>query len=700
MLMTIIFFSAFACEHKSETKTISNRLAKASSPYLREHSDNPVDWYEWSEEALEKAKQEDKPIIISIGYASCHWCHVMEEESFMDTAVARMMNENFVSIKIDREERPDIDQIYITASRLINGNAGWPLNAIALPDAKPFYAGTYFTKEQWLTLLTQIIKSYQEETNTLVKQAEAITHGILTDEMIRPSLSDSKNGVQEVYKKIFSGWESKLDFNNGGLSGAPKFPMPMVWEFLLQDFYHTNNKKALEIVTTTLNEMAKGGIYDHLGGGFARYSTDDEWKVPHFEKMLYDNGQLVSLYAHAFEVTKDSTYYDIVRETLDFIETEMTSPNGGFYSSLNADSGGEEGTFYVWAKSEIENILDQETSSIFIDYYNITEQGNWENNKNVLYRRNSLEEIATKHKVTKDQIQSELSRARMQLTGVRNKREHPSLDDKILTSWNALMLSGYLDAYWAFGNPEYLKAAIANAQFLKSNMVREGGQLWRSYSNNRASIDAFLDDYALLANAFINMYQATFDSEWLMTARSVADYAVLHFKDESTGFFYYTSAASQLIVRKMEVADRVMPSSNSVMAEVLFKLGQYYSEDSYQAMSNKMISHVSNDINMNGPYYANWAGLLGKNNFQNYEVAIMGEAASDKSRELMQHYLPDVLLMGGTSEHLPLLENKYVAGKTIIYVCRDKVCKLPVTEVDQAMEQLDNRLTSPYKIEQ
>ncbi len=688
LLMTIIFFTAIACQQKAETKAISNRLAKASSPYLREHSDNPVDWYEWSEEALEKAKLEDKPIIISIGYASCHWCHVMEEETFMDTVVARMMNENFVSIKIDREERPDIDQIYITASQLINGNAGWPLNAIALPDTKPFYAGTYFTKEQWLTLLSQIVNVYHEEANSLVKQAEAITHGILTDEMIMPSVSDSKNEIQGAYEKIFSGWESKLDFQYGGLSEAPKFPMPVAWEFLLQNFYHTHNKKALDIVTTTLDEMAKGGIYDPLDGGFARYSTDDQWKVPHFEKMLYDNGQLISLYAHAFQVTKDSTYYDVVKETLDFIKTEMTSPGDGFYSSLNADSEGEEGTFYVWTKSEIESILDQKASGIFIDFYNITEEGNWENNKNVLYKKNSLDEIATKHKITKEQIQHELSRARMQLAEVRKKREKPSLDDKILTSWNALMLSGYLDAYWAFGNPEYLKAATANGEFLKINMVREGGQLWRSYSNNRASIDAFLDDYALLANAFIHLYQATFDMEWLKQARSIANYAVLHFKDESTGFFYYTSDASNLIVRKMEIADHVMPSSNSVMAEVLFKLGQYYSDEFYLKTSNNMIQHVSPEMVENGPYRAHWASLLGTMNFRQYEIAIMGDSAHAISKELMKNYLPNVLLMGGTTENLPLLENKYVADKNIIYVCHDKVCKLPVTEVEMALKQM------------
>ena len=686
VLATFVFTLA-ACQ-KSESKKYSNRLVSASSPYLREHADNPVDWYEWGSEALDKAAQEDKPVIISIGYAACHWCHVMEEESFMDTTVARLMNENFIAIKIDREERPDIDQVYITAAQLISGNAGWPLNAFALPDGKPFYAGTYFTKDQWIRLLTQVATAYRDDNLNLVKQANAITRGILENEVIKPTVENPKLLNDDAYKDIVNNWEPSLDYQLGGLSGAPKFPMPVVWEFLLQNYYHTQNSKALEAVTVTLDKMARGGIYDHLAGGFARYSTNAEWTVPHFEKMLYDNGQLVSLYAHAYQVTMNPRYAKVVKETLDFMDKEMKSSEGGFYSSLNADSEGEEGTFYVWTKEEIESILDKKAFNIFADYYSITAKGNWENKKNILYHSDSLEEVANRHQVTVSDLEKILMAAREQLLIVRNKRIHPSLDDKILTSWNALMLSAYVDAYWALEEPVYLDVAINNAKFLKENMLKEDGKLWRSYANGKPSIDAFLDDYALLANASIKLYQATFDMQWLSLARSVTDYAILHFQDEATGFFYYTSNSSQLIARKMEVADQVIPSSNSVMAEVLFKLGEYYSDDRYLTMSNRMLNQVTEEIGKEGLYYANWARLLGMHYFQPYEVAIMGDASLDKAKSLMTHYLPNVLLMGGTSENLPLLENKSVEGKTIIYVCRDKVCKLPVTEVDRALAQI------------
>jgi len=685
------FLFLFSCDRKTDSNEFANRLSGASSPYLREHSDNPVDWHEWGSDALEKARREDKPIIISIGYASCHWCHVMEEESFMDTAVARIMNENFVSIKIDREERPDIDQIYITAAQLITGNAGWPLNAFALPNGKPFYAGTYFTKDQWINLMNQIVIAYRDDNNNLVKQADAITLGILQNDIIKPVSDNNASENSANYKNIFTAMESSLDFSSGGLKGAPKFPMPVVWEFFLQDYYHTKNPRALDAVKITLDKMAKGGIYDHLGGGFSRYSTDVTWQVPHFEKMLYDNGQLVSLYAHAWKITGNHVYADVVHETLKFISKEMTSAEGGFYSSLNADSEGDEGTFYVWTKSEIENTLDKKSADIFIEYYNISEAGNWEDKKNVLHVTGSLEEFARKYNVTPPVLEKTLDDSKGILLAARNKRIHPSLDDKILTSWNALMLGGYVDAYWAFGNPEYLEAAIKNARFIKNTMIRKDGQLRRSYSNGKAFIDAFLDDYALLANAYIKLYQATFDMDWLNQARSLADYAILHFKDEQSGFFWYTSDASRLIVRKMEISDQVIPSSSSGIADVLYQLGHYFEDDTYLKMCEAMFDHIANDILQNGPYYANWARLLSRSNFQSFEVAIMGDEHHEKSQALMKNYLPDVLLMGGNTENLPLLEYKYVAGKTIIYVCRNRVCKQPVTEIDQALDQLSIR---------
>ena len=387
VVLTTLVFMLTKCGLRRESnddKEHLNRLSKASSPYLKEHADNPVDWYEWGEEALLKAKNEDKPLIISVGYASCHWCHVMERESFMDTSVARVMNENFVSIKVDREERPDIDQIYMNAAQLISGNGGWPLNAFTLPDGKPFYVATYFPKEQWIKVLGQLSTAFRKDHDKIVQRAEALTKGVQTDEVMITPEDHQRKFTKETYRDIFNKWQSDFDYASGGLTGSPKFPMPAVWEFMMQEYYLTGNKKALEIVITTIDEMTLGGIYDQLGGGFSRYATDATWKVPHFEKMLYDNGQLISLYAHAYQQTKDSSYAKTIHETLDFIKREMTSPEGGFYSSLNADSEGEEGKFYRWTKEEIENILDKKTAGLFVDYYQVSDSGNWEMHKNIL----------------------------------------------------------------------------------------------------------------------------------------------------------------------------------------------------------------------------------------------------------------------------------------------------------------------------
>ena len=613
----------------------------------------------------------------------------MERESFMDTTVARFMNENFVSIKVDREERPDVDQIYINAAQLISGSAGWPLNAFALPDGKPFYAATYFPKDQWLKILNQIVKAYKEDTDNVLKQAEALTKGIQDYDLITPVVENQNKIDKGNYKNIFASWQSQLDYESGGLAGAPKFPMPVVWEYVLQNHYLTGSEKSIEAVTTTLNAMSDGGLYDHLGGGFSRYSTDVDWKVPHFEKMLYDNGQLVSLYAHTYQQTKDSKYREVIEESLGFVKRELTSAEGGFYSSINADSEDEEGKFYVWTKTEIEKLLDKKTFNLFVDYYNITDSGNWEDQNNILYRNSANDDIVRKDSVTAAQIDEVLKRAKQILLKERDKRIHPSLDDKILTSWNALMLKGYVDAYLATGKPKYLEIALKNARFLEKNMIHKEGQLWRSYKDGKASIDAFLDDYALLAKAYIHLYEATFDIHWLAQSHIIATYAILHFQNKQNGLFYYTSDESEsLIARKMELNDNVIPSSNSIMADVLYRLGTYYDKDSYREMSKTMLNQVITDMIKNGPYFANWASLMGMIAYEPYEVAIMGKGAIEKAIQMQRNYLPNVMFMGGTEENLPLLENKYVKDEIIIYVCRNKVCKLPVKDVDKALNQL------------
>jgi len=689
LLVVFAFVTLSSCNRKTENRNGLNRLSGAGSPYLREHADNPVDWYEWGPEALEKAKRENKPLIISIGYASCHWCHMMEKESFMDTAVARIMNENFISIKIDREERPDIDQIYLQAAQLVSGNSGWPLNAFALPDGKPFYAATYFPREQWIQLLQQVIKAYRQDIENVVRQAESLTKGIQTLDLVLLPSDSTRRYDQSTYQNIFSSWKSSFDAKHGGLTGAPKFPMPVVWEYLLQNHYLTGNPDALEITTHTLDEMSNGGIFDHLGGGFARYSTDALWRVPHFEKMLYDNGQLVSLYAHAYQVTRNPVYAEVISKTLDFVKGEMTSPDGGFYSSLNADSEGEEGKFYVWTKDEIQRIVEPKAADLLIGFYQVTDSGNWENGKNVLHRKVTKEEFARQKGITLSESNTLLAAGEAKLLAARNTRVRPSLDDKILLSWNALMMRGYIDAYFALGTSEYLQAAITNAQFIKKNMMRDGGQLWRNYKDGKANIDAFLDDYALLARAFIQLYQATYDVHWLKEAKSVTEYTIAHFYDKTSGLFFYTSDASEsLIARKMELPDYVLPSSNSVLAEVLYLLGEYYSEDSYIQMSKSMLNQVTKDMTTVGPYYANWASLMGVISYRPFEVAIMGKDAMAKSKEMQAHYLPTSLFMGGEKEDLPLLENKYIEGRTIIYVCRNKTCKQPEEDVVSALKQM------------
>ena len=666
-----------------------NRLAEATSPYLREHADNPVEWYEWGPEALERARRENKPLLISIGYASCHWCHVMEEESFMDTAVARMMNDNFISIKIDREQRPDIDQIYLDAAQLISGSAGWPLNAFALPDGKPFYAATYFPRDQWMMLLKQISDAYRTEKNLLLEQAEALTKGISSQNVITPAGDSLLAFDKQIYKEIFPSWESALDLVHGGQKGAPKFPMPVIWEFLFQYHHLTGDQNALHAATTTLDRMAAGGIYDQLGGGFARYATDNEWKEPHFEKMLYDNAQLVSLYAHAYQVTKNPVYKNVVDETLSFVAREMTNEDGAFYSSINADSEGEEGKYYTWSKQEFDDILGN-TSALISKYYQVTEAGDYSEGKNILHRSLHPEAFAEQKGREESEWNKILSEGRRKLLDARRNRVRPSTDDKILAAWNALMLQGYLDAYVATSTPEYLKMALQNARFIKANLLNKSGALWRSYSGGKAGIEAFLDDYAFTALAFVRLYEVTFDMHWLATARLLADYVIEHFDDPGNGMFYYTSDLSDsLVVRAKQISDNVMPSSNSAMAEVLLLLGEYYQHKPYAARSQRMINQIMHDsMRSKDPFYANWARVAGVNIYRPFQVAIVGPEAVKRSIELQRYYNPLAIYLGGEEEALPLLENKVVEGKTIIYVCRDQICKLPVQEVDKALEQL------------
>ena len=667
-----------------------NRLSLASSPYLRQHADNPVDWYEWGEEALAIAKKENKPLIISIGYAACHWCHVMAHESFSDEEIAGFMNSHFVCIKVDREERPDIDRIYMEAAQLLSGRGGWPLNAFALPDGRPFYAATYFPPDNWVDALHQLSHLFQDEYPRILQAAKSLTEGIQANPL--HGISDSKPFLPDEYFASYENQINTIDFEFGGYTGAPKFMMPTGLEFLLQYHYQTGDQKALDAVTITLDAMAKGGIYDQIGGGFSRYSTDQFWKVPHFEKMLYDNAQLISLYSHAFQLTSNQLYAEIVEQTIAFSERELRHVEGGFFASIDADSEHEEGKFYVWTKQEIESILGAETAEIVLRFYQVSAYGNWESGKNILHYKDNKTKFARENGMSVSELNAILHKANKLLLEYRNLRIRPTTDDKILTSWNALMISGYINAYKALGNEQHLKGAISTAQFLETNMIKDGGLLYRVYKDGKVSTEAFLDDYALLADAYICLYEVTFDLHWLELSQLLTAHVWNHFADAENYLFFYTSdQAESLIARKYEISDNVIPASNSVFAHVLFKLGILLEKADFTHMANEMVFKMRHVIVQQGAYYANWAMLLGKMVYPSYEAAILGENAIQVNLEMQEKYLPTVVFAGGISENLPLLQNRLVENKTVVYVCQNKTCNSPVFSAMDALELMKNR---------
>lgn len=633
---------------------------------------------------MAKAKQENKPIIISIGYAACHWCHVMEEESFMDTAVANYMNTHFVAIKVDREERPDLDRIYMNAAQLINGNGGWPLNAFALPNGKPFYAGTYFTTKQWLGTLKNIHQAYIGDKARLIDQSEKLTQEIMTLQTAITKPDTITQQQTQRYNTVANQLITQVDPVEGGFKGAPKFPLPGRWEFLLQHAYLTNDQEALNATTHTLDKLARGGIYDHLGGGFYRYATDAQWHVPHFEKMLYDNAQLVSLYAHAYQYTGNPTYRNVLLETLAFVKRELTSPDGGFYSSINADSEGEEGRFYVWRYDELTQVLSKPERDAFANAYAITPAGNWEAGKNIVYQTGSAPNTGP----TADLLKS----ARQKLFASRAKRVRPSLDDKILTAWNALMLKAYVDAYRALGNPDYLNEAIRNARFLEKQMIGKDYQLLRSFRNGGVSIDGFLDDYAYTADALLYLYQSTFDKHWLDLSRALTEAVNQQFYDAASGLYTINSAKKEnVLVNSIPLADEVMPSANAVMVLTQYRLGKLLYNEALTDKAEAMLHRVMGTIEETPADHTSWAGLLGLTQYGTYEVAILGSQALTLNRQMQQFYLPNALFAGGETENIPLLTGKLTPGQTRIYVCKNKVCKLPTTGVAEAIKQMSEK---------
>jgi len=665
-----------------------NHLANSTSPYLLQHANNPVNWYPWGAEALKKAKDENKLIIVSIGYSACHWCHVMEHESFEDESVAAVMNQYFVCIKVDREERPDIDQVYMSAVQLMSGRGGWPLNCICLPDQRPIYGGTYFRKNDWASLLFNLADFYLQKPAEADEYAVRLTEGIRKYETI-DFIKEQQEYTKDDLQLIVDNWKRYFDKDEGGMGSSPKFPMPNNWQFLLRYAYLMNDSDIAQMVTLTLKKMAYGGIYDHIGGGFARYSVDNRWHVPHFEKMLYDNAQLISLYAEAFTWKNNQLYKQIVDEIIIFTLRELTSPEGGFYSALDADSEGVEGKFYTFTKAEIEEILGNDTE-LFCIYYNVTDNGNWEEEQvNVLFKKEKDLNLANKLGLPLEELTTTIEASRKKMFGARAVRIRPGLDNKILASWNGLMLKGLCDAYRAFNKLEYLDTALKNAVFIWDNMIDNEGRISRIYKGENNDNIAFLDDYANMADALIALYEVTFDESWLNKAQILADYAIVHYYDEGQGLFYFTGDEDeQLIARKSEVMDGVIPSSNSVMAHNLKKLGLLFDDAEYLDISAQLLRNVIPHMAKYGSAYSNWAMLLLEEVFGTYEIAITGEENEGLRTAIENNYIPNKIILGGKKGSLPLLQDKFGEG-TQIFICKDKTCGLPVYNITDALKQIN-----------
>ncbi len=692
ILLTVVFINCNGQKKQAvDHHKFTNNLIKETSPYLLQHAHNPVNWYAWNDETLALAKKENKLILISIGYAACHWCHVMEHESFENEEVAKMMNTNYICIKVDREERPDIDQVYMNAVQLMTGRGGWPLNAVALPNGKPVWGGTYFRKDDWVKSLTQIADLYQKDKKKLEEYDTKLTEGIQQSGLIHINRK-KENFTKKYLKECVNKWEKYFDEQFGGMKRIPKFPMPNNYHFLLRYAYQTNNKKLKNYVNITLFKMARGGLFDQVGGGFSRYSTDKKWHIPHFEKMLYDNAQLVSLFSDAYLATKNDEYKETVYQTLIFIERELMNKNGGFYSSLDADSLDkkgklEEGTFYIWKKEDLQKLITD--FNLFSEYYNINTYGLWEYGNYHLIKTSSDKFFAKEHKIDINLLKNKVKNWKNILLKAREKRSRPRLDDKILTSWNALMLKGYVDAYRTFNDHHFLEIALKNANFLEQNLLKENGSLHHNFKNNKSSINGYLEDYAALIDAYIALYEVTFNTKWLHTAKQLTDYTFDHFFDIKYHMFFFTSNTdTKLISRKMETEDNVIPASNSIMAKNLFKLSHFYNNPYYLKTSKQML-HNMKDMDTYTSAYSNWLDLYLNLTYNYYEVAVSGADALQKVKEINKEYIPNKLISGSTTKsNLPLLQERFSKSTTLIYVCVNNACQLPTNNSKEAIKQL------------
>ncbi|GGG18749.1 thioredoxin [Dokdonia pacifica] len=673
--------------------TYTNDLINETSPYLLQHAHNPVDWKPWNEETLALAKKENKLILVSIGYSSCHWCHVMEHESFEDTLVANFMNDHFINIKVDREERPDVDNVYMSAVELMTGRAGgWPLNAIALPDGRPIWGGTYFPKEDWMNSLEQVATAFNESPNSLVEFADKLASGIKTRDIVTPNPNKPKFEEDLIISSL-STWSKYWDKEEGGINRSPKFMMPNNYQFLLRYGHQTQDSTILNYVHTTLEKIALGGIQDQIGGGFARYSTDKKWHIPHFEKMLYDNAQLVSLYSDAYLGTQKELYKETVYQTLDFIAREMTTDEGGFYSAQDADSLTpegelEEGAYYVWTETTLRTLLKEEYD-LFASYYNINDFGKWKKDHFVLIRKDSDTDFAKTHDITLASLKEKRTHWKQILLRFReSNKERPRLDDKILTGWNGLMTKGYVDAYRVFNDQKFLDIALKNATFIVDNMIRKDGGLDRNYKNGKSAINGYLEDYASTIDAFIALFEVTADAFWLEKAKQLTDYTFTHFQNKENGMFFFTSDEdTNLISRNVAYTDKVIPASNSMMAKNIFTLSHYYLDKAYTQTAAKMLNNMQPEIDRSPTAFSNWLDLYLNYTSPYYEIVIVGPNAKEILTELNTYYIPNKLIAASTSESAQeIFEGRYLQNETLIYVCVNNACKLPVRSIPEALE--------------
>lgn len=684
-------------EHKH-----TNRLAKETSPYLLQHAHNPVDWHAWGEEALERARAENKPILLSIGYSACHWCHVMEHESFENEEIARLMNDNFVNIKVDREERPDLDQIYMNAVQMMTGHGGWPMTVFLTPEGVPFYGGTYFPPEDRYNMpgfprvLIGVAEAYRAKPDEVTQTAVA-----MLGELRRMGVARASSGELsfEILDGAFQAVARSYDPKHGGFGRAPKFPPSMTLEFLLRTHARTGEPVALEMTRHTCRKMAEGGMYDQLGGGFHRYSTDERWLVPHFEKMLYDNALLSRQYLHLYQQTGEDFYRRIVIETLDYVVREMTDANGGFYSTQDADSEGHEGKFFVWTVEEIREVLGEEDAALFCAYYDVTPQGNFEG-LNILNVRRPLEDVAKAAGVSPERLSEALERGRRELFAVRERRIKPARDEKILTAWNGLMLASFAEAAAILDRADYLSVAERNARFVLDNLRREG-LLLRTYKDGQAKLNGYLEDYSFYADGLVALYQSTGELKWLEEACFLAERMVEEFWDEAEGGFFYTGKShEELIVRSKDYFDNATPSGNSVAAEVLLHLGVLTGNEGY-GLKSVTIFRLLRDTMLRHP--SAFGRLLGALDFYlstPKEIAIIGERESLETKALLREvwgkYLPNKVVAVSTegdtraAETVPLLrERNMIDKKPTAYVCEHYTCQRPVTTAAELAAQLN-----------